>query len=102
MAQNIDRFRIDLYRFGPGRARLFLQEVVHEQRHVLESLAQWRNLDWNHREPIIKVLAKSSVFEFRHQRFVRRADNTHIDRRAFVIAHPPDLALLQYAQQFRL
>ena len=70
MAQNIDRFRIDLYRFGPGRARLFLQEVVHEQRHVLESLAQWRNLDRNHREPIIKVLAKSSVFEFRHQRFV--------------------------------
>ena len=68
MAENIDRFRIDLLRFAAGRARLLLQKMIHEQRNVLQPLAQRRNLDRDDRQPVIKILAERAVLDLRLQR----------------------------------
>jgi len=48
------RLRIDFLWFNPSRTRLFLQEMVHEQRHILQALPQRRNLHRNDRQPIIR------------------------------------------------
>ena len=94
--------RIDLLWLAAGLARLFLQEMIHQQRHVLEPLTQRRDLHRNHRQPIIKIFAEGAVADFRLQRFVGRADDAHVDRHTLVVAHPAHFALLQHAEQFRL
>src|SRR5438445_9713194 len=76
--------------------------MVDEQRHILQALAQRRNLHRDDRQPIIKIFAERPVPKLRLQRFVRRAHHAHIYWRALVITDPPDLALLQNAQQLCL
>ena len=39
MAKDIDGLGIDLLRLAARSSRLFLQEMMHEQRHVFETLA---------------------------------------------------------------
>ena len=102
MTKHVDRLRVDLLRLAAGRAGLLLEEVIHEQRHVFEPIAQRRNFHRDDSEPVIKILAERAVLHLRLQRFVRRADHAHIDRRALVVAHAPHFALLQHAQQLRL
>ena len=102
MTKNIDRLRIDLLRFTAGRTRLLLQKMIHEQRHIFQTLAQRWNFDRNNRQPIIKIFAESAVLHFPLERFVRRADDADIHRDALVVAHAAHFALLQHAKQFRL
>src|SRR4029077_7398002 len=98
VTQNIDCLGIDFLWFNPSRTRLFLQEIWDEKRHILQALAQRRDLPRNDRQPIIKIFAKRPVLEFRLQWLVRRAHHAYIHWRALVITDPPPLALLQNAQ----
>src|SRR5436190_2902761 len=58
VAKNIDRFGIDLLRFSPGRTRLLLQKMVHQERHVFQALPEGGNFNRDNGEPVIKILPK--------------------------------------------
>ena len=81
---------------------LLLQKMIHEQRHIFQTFTQRWNLDRNNRQPIVKIFAKSPVFQLRQQGLVRRAHHADIYRRALVVADATDFSLLQNAQKFCL
>src|SRR3954468_19672141 len=102
MAKNIERLRIDLLGLSAGRGSVLLQEVIHKQGHVLETIAQRWNLYRDNGEAIVQVLAEITFLDLALEHLVRGADDAHVDRNALVVTDPPDFALLQNAQQLRL
>src|ERR1044071_5056246 len=85
VTENIDSLRINLLRFSAGCARVFLQEVVHEQRNIFKPLPQWRDFDWDDCQPVIKVFAERAVLHFALQNLVGCPDDPNIHRNAQVV-----------------
>src|SRR5262245_55114891 len=44
-----------------GRRLRLPQEMVDEQRHVLNARAQWRQRDWEYAEPIVQVFSQGLI-----------------------------------------
>src|SRR5215472_11426410 len=96
------RFRRDsLNRLLHGLAKPF-QEMSRQQRNILATLAQGRNLDRNHAEPVVKVLAEAPFRNLLFKILIRRRNNAHIDVRFFRAPDRAHLSLLKHAVQLHL
>ena len=77
-------------RFHPaaGIGRQFLQEMVGQKRNVLLALAERRNVERHHVEPVIKVLAKGALFQRGAQVLIGGCDHPHVDMAGHIAAQP--------------
>ena len=91
-------------RFHPaaGVRRQLVDEVVGQERNVLLALAQRRNVERHHVEPVIKIFAKGALLQRGAQILVGGGDHAHVDVARHVAAQALELALLQDAQQLHL
>ena len=78
------------------------QVVAQQFGYVLAPLAQRRNLDANHVEPVQQVLAEMPGLHARLEILVGRRDHPHVDLDRRLAADPVELAFGQHAQQPRL
>ncbi|ABA47527.1 hypothetical protein BURPS1710b_2767 [Burkholderia pseudomallei 1710b] len=83
-------------------ARALLQEVTREQRDVLAALAQRRQPQPDHVEPVIQILAEQPLPHARLEILMRRRDHPHVRAQRTVAAHAIELPVRQHAQQARL
>ena len=102
VAKNIDRLGVDFLRLSAGGARLFLQEVIHQQWNIFEPLAERRYFDRDDRQPVIKILAERAVLHLALEDLVGRPDDANVHGNALVVADAADFPLLQNAEKFRL
>jgi hypothetical protein len=79
-----------------------LQEMLDEQRDVLDALPQRRQSDWEHAEPEVEVLAQRFVGNRLARIAVRGGDQARVDALFLLAADGQDHALLQNAQEMRL
>ena len=79
--------------------RQLLQEVLHEERDVVATFAQRRQLDRNHVQPVVEILAKRSFGHHLREIRVRRGDDADVDLDRVRVADAFELALLKHAQQ---
>src|SRR5258707_991868 len=79
--------------------RIAIDKIIYEQRNVLFSFAQWRQFDWKHVEPVVKITTKGAVRDSRLQITIRRRDNADISSQNFRATYAFKLAFLQNAQQ---
>ena len=75
------------------------EKVRDQQRDIIPPLAQARELDRNHVEPIVQVLTKSSFFDPLFQRLVGGRHHANVYMNGNVLTHAPDFPLLQNAQE---
>ena len=77
-------------------------QVLDEQRDVLAAIAQRRERDREHVEPIVQVAAEAALAHFLGQIAVGRGDDAHVDVHRARAAQPLELSFLQHAQQLGL
>ena len=82
--------------------RELLQEVLHQEWNIVAPVAQWWQLERDHVEPVIEVLAKRTGCDHCRQVGVGRADDPDIHFRRLAVAHALELPFLQCAQQLHL
>ncbi len=70
-----------------------------QQRNVLEPVAQRRQFDRHHVEPVIEVFAKTALRNQRRQVAVGRRNHPHIALHLARAADPGQAALLEDAQE---
>src|SRR5579862_6827480 len=102
--QQIEGFGFDaLYGDRLGELRVEqLDEMAHQQRYVVDSLAQRSSAHDPDCEPIVQVLAQLT---FAHRAIgftVGRCDDTHVDRNLARSTDWAHRAFLDHAQKFRL
>ena len=83
-------------------AAVLVEEAVREQGHVLPSLAQRRQLDHDHVQPVEEIFPKGAVVDEALQIDVRRRDDAHVDLDGIDAAQSHELALLDDPQELRL
>ena len=79
-----------------------LHEVPDQQRNIFGPLAQRRDADGKHVEPIVQIGAELLLAHHRFQIAIGRRDQPRIGAQRPRRAQPLELALLQNAQQLRL
>ena len=84
------------------RRQRILQRPFGQRRAVAAPLAQRRQRDAQHRQPVVEVGAEAALAHARLEVAVRRADHPHAHRDRARAADPHHLAFLQHAQQARL
>src|SRR5690606_2228942 len=77
-------------------------ELVDQQRNVLATLAERRQLDEEHVEPVIQVSTELPQLHLVAKALVRRRDDPDVHPDRVFPTHAPELALLQHTQQLRL
>src|SRR5271170_4619702 len=75
---------------------------VHQIWDVFLALAQWRDIDGDNVQSIVKILAKGSLLERLAEIAIRGCDQAHIHLHRFRATQALELALLQDAEQFHL
>jgi hypothetical protein len=83
----------------PGRA---VEEVGRQQPDVLPALAQGRQLDLDHVEPVVEVVAEAPGLGLGQQVAVGGGDHPDVHDPQVVVAQAPQLAALQGAQELHL
>ena len=78
------------------------EKIAGEQLDVLAALAQGRQLQIKHVQPIKQILAQLAFFYRRWRLAVGRGDDAHRDWNVFVAADAAYLAFLEHAQKFWL
>ena len=73
-----------------------------EQRDVIRAVSKSRQMDGDHAQPVIQVLADGSRLERLLDRLIRRGDDAHIDRKLSRIPEMANAALLKDTHQFHL
>ena len=96
------RITRDAGRRPPEAAAVFVEERLTQRQHVLFALAQRRQLDREHVEPVEQVLAELAAAHRQLQIPVRRGDDARVGAQHTRPAEPLELPLLQHAQEFRL
>ena len=86
----------------PARCACLRDEVLDQRRDVLAPLAQRRNVDRDHVEPVEEILLEPAVGDHLPEVAVGRGDDPHVDLLGALGAERLELALLQHAQQLRL
>src|SRR5579863_5054867 len=91
---------------GLGARAIFARELrherVHEQRDVVDSLAERRAPNRKDREAKVEVFAKGPGLDALGQVFVGRGEHTNVDVDDVLAAHPRDLARLYRSEHFGL
>src|SRR5947199_180246 len=91
---------------GPRRAlqarRGRGEEVLDQERQVLDPLAQRRQQDRDDVQPVVQVLAEAPRLHFGLEVLVGGGEDADVDLEGAVAAHPLELALLEHAQDLRL
>ena len=77
---------------------MLLQEVRGEQRQVVKPLAERRDLQHDHVQPVEQILAESLLLDRAREIDVGRRDHADIDLALDVRADRANLALLQHPQ----
>src|SRR5262245_30611682 len=77
-------------------------EMTHEQRDVLASFTERRQVELHHLQAVKEVLAEGAATDARSQIDVGRGDQTKVGPHESRAAEPPELALLEHAQQLGL
>ena len=83
-------------------ARELRDEVVRERPEVVEAIAQRRQVDREHVEPVVEVLAELALLDHLLEVAVRRRHEANVDLHGLVAADALELALLQRAEQLDL
>ncbi len=78
------------------------QEILRQLRHVGQALAQRRQLQAHHVDPMQQVRTEASLGDQRFQVLVGGRDHPHVDPDEFAPADPEEFAFRQYAQETRL
>src|SRR5205823_8154084 len=76
--------------------------MIRERQHVLAALAQGRNADLDDVQAVVEILPEASGAYLCGEIPVRRRDQAHVDVDVVVVAHRPDAALLDGAQELHL
>ena len=79
-----------------------LHEIFGQDAHVVAALPQWRQVDVDHADAVVKVLAKTSLGYGRRDIDVRGRDDAHIDCDVLAAAHALDDHFLQEPEQLDL
>ena len=88
------------WRAARVRASVHLaEECVGEQRDILLSRAQGRQLDTHDIQPVVQVVAEATRFHLGAKVSVGCGNHAHVDRHRPRRPHRRDLPLLQHAQQ---
>ena len=85
-----------------GLARAPREERLGQQPHVLAALAQRRQLDRHHVDPVEEILAEAPGGHLAREVAVGGRHEARVDGDRLAPAHPLDAALLQRPQQLRL
>jgi hypothetical protein len=83
-------------------AGVLFDEVLDQDGDVATALSQRWNVDRENVQPIIKILAKTLLFDHVEQVAISRRDDTDVDVQVTRAAHAADLAFLQCAQDLCL
>src|SRR5580700_431349 len=86
---------------GHGFA-IALQERAGQQRDIFAALAQRWQMDGDHAQPVVKVLAETAFGDFFFEVFVGGGDYSHVDVFFHRAAEWPDLPFLQHAIELHL
>src|SRR5207244_12211419 len=78
------------------------QVVVAEQQHVLAALTQRRDLEHDHRQTEVEILAEPLLAGFTLQIAVRGGDDADVDLALAHASHAPHRALLDRPEQLPL
>src|SRR2546430_13893439 len=78
------------------------EEITPELGDLVAPLAERRDLDVNHVEPVVEVFAEAAGLHLLDESLVRRRDDAHVDVDQFVTADPPELAALEDAEELHL
>ena len=78
------------------------EEMLGDQNDVSGALAQWRDRNRKHREPIVEILAKYTARGLDPQVTIARRDDPHIDALVVTSADGTNLLFLKCAQQLCL
>src|SRR5262245_10816908 len=84
------------------RPRVLLREVPCQKRNVLGSLAQRRQLDADHVDAEIQVLAETPLLDHPRQRLVACRDDANIDLDRLRPTDALEATLLEHTQQLDL
>src|SRR5690606_26833456 len=79
-----------------------LEEMACELHDVVAALAQRRDVDREHAEAIVEILAEAPRLDFLLEVSVRRRDEADVDGMRAIVADALVLALLQHPQQLAL
>ena len=91
--------RLDVLAVFP---RKLADEGGHEQRDILLALAQRRNVDVHHIEPVVQILPELPLFDCGLELPVGGRDDPGIHFDGFLSPHPFEGLVLQHAQQLDL
>ena len=83
-------------------ARALGEEMARQQRNVLAPLAQARQPQADHVEPVVEVLAEGALAHARLEVLVRGGDHAHVGLQRLVAADAVEVAVGEHAQQARL
>jgi hypothetical protein len=78
------------------------EEVLGEQGHVVEPVAQRRHLDLDHVEAVIEIFAERAAADHLGEVAVGRGDDAHVDLDRLLAADALEAELLQDAQELGL
>src|ERR1043165_6057261 len=85
-----------------GLLFVVFEEVDDERMNVFRPLAQRRELNRKHRQPVKQVLPESAELDRAFQIDIRRRYDANVSLDHFIAADARQLAVLQHAQQFHL
>ena len=101
LTQRHDRARVEA-----DRAALLVlharDQLAHQQRNVLDALAQRCHLDGEDVEAVVQVLAEAALLDHLLEVLVGGRDDAHIGALGLIAADSLEGALLQHAQQLDL
>jgi len=80
----------------------FLDEVLDEQRQILEPVSQRRQLDGVNVKTVVEVLAQSPLADRLMQRTIGCGEDAHVDRQLFACAETENSLLFENTEQFGL
>src|SRR4051794_9695875 len=102
LLQRLDEVRFDRLDLLLFRLIQLLQEEVREERDVFEALAQRRDLDGEHVQPVVEVLTHLAVDNRFLRIAVRCGDDARFDVDLLVAADAPELPFFEHAEQLDL
>src|SRR6266481_3642824 len=100
--QGFERSRFDAMNALSRSGRIFLQEVIRQERYILAALTQAGHANGNDVQAIVEVLAKRALGDLPVEIAVGGGDDAHVHRNFAGAAHRTHGAFLEYAQQFDL
>ena len=71
-----------------------IEEKIDQQRDIGAPFSKWGQVDWNHFEAIVEILAKQASLDLHLQVLVGGGDNAHIDPERLVRPDRSDFLIL--------